>query len=70
LKLEARQKQRAEAQLNSIETELAGEPNLEIVRQAARSLRSITEGTIGSLLAASVQPSVWQWVQQFLAQFH
>ena len=64
LKLEARQKQRAEAQISALKAELAGDADPGTVAQAGRSLRNITEGAIGSLLATAVQPGVWHWVQQ------
>ena len=67
LNLDARQKQRAEAQIATINAELTGEPDSVIVGQAARSLRSITEGAIGNLLAtAGTNPSVWHWIHQML----
>ncbi len=71
LNLDARQKQRAEAQIAALRAELAGEePDPAIVRQAGRTLRSITEGAIGSLLAtAATQPAVWQWIHDMLASF-
>jgi len=50
------------AQLAIIETELEAEPDPVIVQQAGRTLRNITEGAIGSLVAAAVQPTVWAWV--------
>jgi len=67
LRLESRQKQRAEAQLTALRAELAGDPDPGIVTQAGRSLRNITEGAIGSLLATAVQPGVWHWVQQTMS---
>jgi hypothetical protein len=70
LNLDARQKQRAEIQIASLKSELAGDPDPEIVRQAGRSLRNITEQAIGSLLAtAATNPALWQWVQHALASF-
>ena len=70
LNLDARQQQRAEVQLAILKTELSGEPDPAIVKQAAHSLRNITEGAIGSLLAtAATQPGVWQWIHQLLATF-
>jgi AbiTii len=70
LKLDQRQLQRAEAQLAIIKTELSGEPDATIVKQAGRSLRAITEGAISSLLAtAAMQPTVWHWIHQTLAAF-
>lgn len=72
LNLDARQKQRAEAQIAALRAELnAGEkPDGGIVRQAGRTLRNITEGSIGSLLAAGASnPTVWQWVHHMLQSF-
>jgi hypothetical protein len=66
LRLDVRQRQRAEAQLAILNTELSGEPDPEIVRQAGRTLRNITEGAVGSLLATATQPSVWHWIHQVL----
>ena len=70
LNLDARQQQRAEAQLAILKTELTGEPDPVIVKQAAHSLRNITENAIASILAtAAMQPGVWHWIQQTLASF-
>jgi hypothetical protein len=69
LGLDARQQQRAEVQIATLKTELAGDPSPEIVRQAGHTIRNITEGAIGSLLATAAQPAVWQWVHQMLRHF-
>jgi hypothetical protein len=69
LNLDERRRQRAEAQLAIIKTELSGDPDATIVNQAGRSLRAITEGAIGSLLATAAQPTVWHWIHQTLAAF-
>jgi hypothetical protein len=70
LNLDARQKQRAEAQIAALRAELDGEePDPAIVRQAGRTLRNITEGAVGSLLATATQPAVWQWIHHMLASF-
>jgi hypothetical protein len=71
LNLGARQKQRADAQIATLKAELAGEePDSSIVSQAGRTLRSITESAIGSLLAAAAtEPTVWQWIRGMLARF-
>ena len=70
LNLDARQKQRAEAQIAAVRAELAGGPDPVIVGQAGRTLRNITEGAIGSLLAtAATNPLLWQWIHQTLASF-
>jgi len=67
LNLDAQQNQRAEAQIAALRAELTGNPDPAIVRQAGRTLRNITEGAIGSLLATAAQPGVWHWVHQALA---
>lgn len=68
LNLDARQKQKAEPQIATLRAQLTGEPDSVIVRQAGRTLCSITEGAIGSLLATGVQqPLIWHWVQQTIA---
>ena len=66
LNLDARQTQRAEAQIATLKTELSGDPDAVIVNQALRTLRSITESAIGSLLAVAAQPSIWQWIHQIM----
>lgn len=49
LKLDARQRQRADAQIAILRTELAAEPDQTIVKQAGRTLRNVIEGAVGSL---------------------
>ena len=69
LNLDSHQQKRAEAQIAALKAELAGKPDPTMVMQAGRTLRNITEGAIGSLLAAGVQPSLWLWIQHTLANF-
>ena len=69
LNLDVRQKQRAEVQIAALKAEIAGSPDSALVGQAGRTLRNITEGAIGSLLATATQPAVWQWIHQTLASF-
>jgi hypothetical protein len=69
LDLDQRQRQRAMVQIAAIEAEIEDEPDQALVNQAAGTLRNITEGAIGSLLATAVQPGVWQWIHQLLAGF-
>ncbi len=67
LRLDQRQEQRVRAQIETLRAEATGDPDPMIVRQAAQTLRNITEGAIGSLLAAAVQPTIWHWIQQTIA---
>ena len=67
LNLDAQQKRRAEAQIATLKAQLADEPDSVIVKQAGRTLRNITEGASGSLLATAGQPAVWQWIHHVLA---
>ena len=69
LNLDARQKQRAEAQIATLKAELIDVPDAGIVKQAGRTLWNITQGAIGSLLASAAQPGVWRWVQHTLSSF-
>jgi AbiTii len=68
LNLGAREKQKAEIQIATLKAQLSDEPDPVIVKQAGLTLRNITEGAIGSLLATAVQPAVWLWVQQTMAK--
>jgi hypothetical protein len=64
LRLDARQKQNAEAQLAKIKAQLIDAPDPIIVKQAGRTLRNVAEGAIGGLVATAVQPTVWTWVHE------
>jgi len=69
LNLDSDQRRSAQAELTILEGQIA-DPNPSVVQQAGKSLRNITEGAIGSLLATAVtQPAVWQWIHQMLARF-
>lgn len=70
LDLDRHSKQQALAQLAVLEAETDPEGDPAITRQAGKTLRSIAEGAIGSLLAtAATQPAVWHWIQQVLLRF-
>lgn len=69
LHLDERQQKRAAAQIEMLRTELQSEPDEEVVAQAGRTLRNITEGAIGSLVAAASQPTVWLWIHHALMSF-
>jgi hypothetical protein len=63
LNLDERVKKKAEAQIRTIQAQLADdEPDPGIIAQAGATLRNVTEGAIGSLIAAAAQPAVWHWV--------
>ena len=66
LQVDARQRQRAEAQIATLKAQLTDEPDPIIIKQAGKTLRNITEGAIGSLLAAATQPTVWVWVHAIM----
>jgi hypothetical protein len=69
LNLDPHQTKQAEAQIATIEAQLADEESDPvIVRQAGRTLRNLTEGAIRSLLATAVQPTIWHVVQQRMAR--
>lgn len=59
LTLDVSEKQKALAQVATINAQLEVEPDPVIVKQAGRTLRSITEGAIGSLIATAAQPAIW-----------
>lgn len=68
LALDAAAKRKAEAQVATIKAQLKDEPDPVILKQAGRTLRNITEGAIGSLIAAAAQPTVWATAAALLAK--
>jgi len=68
LQLSAAAIQNANAQLATLQAQLDDEPNSIIVREAGRTLRNLTEGAIGSLIATAVQPTLWTWVAEAMAR--
>lgn len=63
LPLETSAKRKVVAQVSTIKAQLEDEPDPVIVRQAGRTLRNVTEGTIASLIAtAATTPGIWEWV--------
>ena len=69
LNLTPKDTKRVDAQLQTIDAQLADEPNPVILREAGRSIRNITEQAIGGLVAAAAtNPSTWTWIQSVLAQ--
>jgi hypothetical protein len=69
LGLNARQRERALAQISALRAELGDEGDGAAITQAGRTLRSIVEGAVASLLATAAQPAVWQWVHYTLSRF-
>ena len=69
LLLEPAAKRKATAQVATIKAQLEDEPDTVIITQAGRTLRNITEGAIGSLIATASQQSVWAWVGQHMPNF-
>ena len=67
LDIDPLQRRKAEAQIATIQAQLKDEPDPMIVKQAGRTLRSITEGAVGSLIATASQPTVWHWIHQAMA---
>ncbi len=52
-------RRKVDAQLATINAQLIDEPNPSIIREAFGTIKNITEGAIGSLLASGAQPAVW-----------
>jgi hypothetical protein len=68
LNIDAHQKRKAGAQIATLKAQLTDdEPDPVIVEQAGRTLRNVTEGAIGSLIATAVQPAVWHWILQAMS---
>ncbi|MGC2826975.1 MAG: hypothetical protein WA322_22570 [Pseudolabrys sp.] len=67
LNLDAATKRKALAQVVTLKAQLSDEPNPTIIREAGRSLRNITEGTIGGLLSAAAIDH-WQLVHDVLTR--
>jgi hypothetical protein len=69
LPLDPNQRRKTESQLATLKAQLTDEPDPVVVRQVGRTLRNITEGAIGSLIATAVQPGVWHWIQHTMSMF-
>lgn len=68
LNLDERAGRKAAAQIGTIQAQLADdEADPGIIAQAGRTLRNVTEGAIGSLVASAAQPAVWHWVGKTMA---
>jgi hypothetical protein len=68
LELDVPSTKTAKAQIATLKAQLTDEPNPTILKEAGRTLRNITEGVIGGLIAAAAQPGVWQFVQDVLVR--
>lgn len=66
LSLEATAKRKAMVQITTLKAQLEDEPDPVIVKQAGRTLRNITEGAIGSLVAAATQPAIWSMIDTIM----
>jgi hypothetical protein len=64
LRLDDAGKSDAQAQVDTIKAQLRTKPNQIIIREAGKSLRSITEGIIGGLVASRIEH--WQLVYDVL----
>lgn len=69
LKLTREDQRTVEAQLATISAQITDTPNPVIVREAAKTIRNLTEGAIGNFIAAATQPTVFGWIQTILAKF-
>ena len=68
LGLQEAEERKARAQIATIKAQLIDEPDVNIVRQSGKTLRNITEGAIASLIAASIQPTVWSVISDILTR--
>ena len=60
LNLDAKTRQRADAQIAIIEAELQGEPDQELIKSVGKSLKTIVEGALGGAIAGLATSSgVW-----------
>jgi hypothetical protein len=66
LQLDPTASRSAKAQIGTLKAQLIDRPNPTILRESGRTLRNITEGVTGGLIATAVQPGVWQFVHDVL----
>lgn len=69
LNLPSNDEKKVKAQIATIEAQLLDEPNPSIINEAGKTIKNITEGAIGSLLAAAAQPGIWEAVKALLSKF-
>jgi len=68
LKLDVDGTKKVKAQLVTLDAQLTHDPDPVIIRQAGKTIRNITEGTIAGLITTAVQPTVWSWVLEAMAR--
>lgn len=69
LHLKPADKRTAEVQIATIKAQLVDEPDAVVIKQVGHTLRSVTEGAIGSLIATgATQPAVWHLLQTILSK--
>jgi hypothetical protein len=69
LRLEPAAKNKALAQVATLNAQLSDEPDPVILKQAARTLRSLVEGVIAGLVTEAIKPEVWQFIGSVLGRF-
>jgi hypothetical protein len=69
LNLDDTAKRKAFTQIATLNAQLTGEADPDSMRQIGKSLRNITEGAIGGLIASAVQPGVWKFVGDVFARW-
>jgi hypothetical protein len=67
LALNATEKKAVKIQLETLEAQLE-DPDPVIIKQAGKSLRSLTEGVISSLIANGIQPGVFHAIHDILSR--
>ena len=68
LDLDRRIEEEVKTQIATIKTELAGGANPRIIKEAGKSLRSITEGVIGNLITRGIETAVWFEIYQTMIE--
>lgn len=69
LSLDAAAKRKATAQITTIKAQIEDEPDPIIIQQAGQTLRNVTEGAIGSLIAAAAQPGIWALAKSIMTKY-
>jgi hypothetical protein len=69
LNLDKKSTKKASSQIATIKAQLLDEPDPVVIQQAGTTLRNVTEGAIGSLVATAAQPEIWIFAQSILSMF-